>query len=173
MKRLESPHLGICESTLASESIISLREFADSLTEILLYYVDRKTLMGISPEARATTSFQALQMLSKAELVAETLKCVVDSLEAMQQGHDPISIPEVESLAERVASLRPVVIEVLGESAIELRPEQSKSSPDYFGQTVFTLLHHTERAIADGDVGVIERVAPKRPVCFIEVARTR
>ena len=42
-----------------------------------MYYVDPGTLEGISPEARAMTSFQTLQMLSKAELVAQTLQCEV------------------------------------------------------------------------------------------------
>ena len=99
-------------------------------------------------------------MLSKSELVAATLQDVVDSLAAMQQGHDSISIPEVENLAERVGSLRIIVIEQLGDAARELRPEQQKTRPDYFGQTIFTLLHHTERAISDGYTETIGRVFP-------------
>ena len=125
-------------STLASECIISLREFADNLVETLQYYVQPQTLEDVSPEARSTTSSQALQMLSKAELVAETLQRVIDSLEAMQQGHGQDPALEVEQLMTRLGSLRSVVIEELGKAASELWPEQSRSSPDYFGQTVFT-----------------------------------
>ena len=147
-------------SALASECIISLREFADSLVETLQYYVDPQPIESASPEARSTTGSQALQMLSKAELVAETLQRVVGSLEAMQQGHDKLPVPEVANLATRLGSLRSTVIEELGKAASELRPEQSKSNPDYFGQTIFTLLHHTEQAISDGQVGSIERVFP-------------
>ena len=147
-------------STLASECIFSLREFADSLVETLQYYVDDETLKGISPEARAMTNLQALQMISKAELVAATLQNVVDSLAAMQQGHDSISTPEVENLAEGVGALRHIIIQQLGDAARELRPEQQKSSPDYFGQTIFTLLHHTEKAISDEDTETVERVFP-------------
>ena len=147
-------------STLASECIISLREFADRLVEVLRHYVDRQAIAETSPEARAMTGLQALQMISKAELVAETLQCVVDSLATMQQGHDPIATPEVEELADRIGSLRSVVLEELGEAVTELQPSLSKSIPDYFGQTVFTLLHHTESAVSDGDVGIVGRVFP-------------
>ena len=147
-------------STLASECIISLREFADNLVETLQYYVEPQTLEDVSPEARSTTSSQALQMLSKAELVAETLQSVIDSLEAMQQGHGQDPALEVEQLVTRLGSLRSVVIEELGKAASELWPEQSRSSPDYFGQTVFTLLHHAERAVSNGDAEIIERVFP-------------
>ncbi len=129
-------------STLASECIISLSEFVESLLEILPYYADNRELVGVSLEALATTSFQALQMLSKAELLTETILSAVETLEAMQQGHDPTSVPEVEKLVERVDALRSVVIEQLGKAAEQLRPAQSKSSPDYFGQTIFTLLYH-------------------------------
>ncbi len=143
-------------STLASECIISLSEFVESLLEILPYYADNRELVGVSPEALATTTFQALQMLSKAELLTETILSAVETLEAKQQGHNPTSVPEVE----RVDSLRSVVIEQLGKAAEQLRPAQSKSSPDYFGQTIFTLLYHMEQAMSNGDIGVIESVFP-------------
>ena len=44
---------------------------------------------------------------------------------------------------------------------MQLRPDQKKSEPDLFGEGIFTLIHHTEEAIATGDVALVREIFPK------------
>ena len=147
-------------STLASEYIHSLREFADTLPATLLPYVDGRPIGNFSPEAQSMVGAQALQMLSKAEFLSETMPVVAEALETLQQGHETDASPEIESLPEKIGDLRASVLIRLGPLLDQLRPEQAKSDPDYFGQTLFTLLYHTEQAISDGNAGIVNGVFP-------------
>lgn len=147
-------------STLASECLLAVREFADNIPRTLQHYVDVRSVERISPEAQAMMGTQVLQMLSKAVLVAETIPNVVAELEGLQQGHDREPVSELEGLSDRLGSLRSSVLAHLGEVVGQLRPDHSKTEPDYFGETLFTLIHHTERAIADGNAGIVQRVFP-------------
>ena len=49
----------------------------------------------------------------------------------------------------------------IADALVELRPEQSDSNPDLFGQSLFILTHQAERAIANGNANLIRRVFPQ------------
>lgn len=113
---------------------------------------------GISSEAQAIAETGMLQMLSKANLVAEIMLGVIESLEELQHGHPTEASPEIEALPKSIKNLRASVLIGLGTVLDELLPEQMKSNPDYFGETLFTLLYHAEQAMSEGNVLIINRV---------------
>ena len=143
---------------LASEYILSLREFADSISRTISYYADGSTMKGISPQAQAIAGTGTLQMLSKANLVTETVLGSIEALGELQHGHPTEASPEIEALPENIKKIRASVLIGLGEVLEELLPEQTKSSPDYFGETLFTLLYHAEQAMSDRNVLIINHI---------------
>lgn len=147
-------------STLASECLLALREFADNIPRTLQHYGDMQSAETFSPEAQAMMGTQVLQMLSKATLVVETIPHVVAELEGLRQGHNPEPVSELEALSGLLGVLQSSVLVHLGGVVGQLRPDHSKTKPDYFGETLFTLIHHTERAIAVGNAGIVQRVFP-------------
>ena len=148
------------ESTLGTECILSLREFAAQLPEILEDFLT-PGLQHPSPTIRAAAGCQSLQAIAKAELVVATIPQAVGSLEDIQRVHDQQPDDEFEGLAERVQTCRRPVLESLANALVELQPEQSKSAPDLFGEALFKVVHHTEQAIASGDVDLVGRIFPK------------
>ena len=148
-------------SALAYECILSLRQVADQLPQLLDTYSAGAALARSSPAVKAATAAQALQAVAKAELVAEAMPQAVAALETLRVGHDSEPATEIGGLAERVQSRRSPILVLVAEALIELRPDQSKSDPDLFGEAVFTLMHYTEQAIASGDAGLVRRVFPK------------
>ena len=79
----------------------------------------------------------------------------------MRRGHDLQPAEEFDGLNERVRACRSPILEHIAEAVTELRPEHSKSGPDLFGEALFTLVHHTEQAIASGDVALVRSVFPR------------
>ena len=146
---------------LADESILSIREFIDRLPSLLDDYVAGAALVRFPPDVKAATAAQALQTLAKAEHFVRAITPALQDLESLRLGHDPQPLEELEGLLERVRDRRSPILERMAEAASELRPEPSQSAPDLFGEAVFTLLHHTEEAIAIGDAALIERVFSK------------
>ena len=137
-------------AALASECILSFSEFADSIQGTLHRYIDALSSGQFSPKAKALAGAEAMQMLSKADLVAETIGNTVENLVDLQKGLISDIPTEIDSLPDRIVDLRSVVLLQLAHALEHLNPEQVKSEPDYFGQTLFTLLYHLEQAIADG-----------------------
>ena len=143
---------------LADASILSLREFTDQFPNLLDDYFGGAALARSSPTVKAATAAQALQALAKAELVAHTVTQAVQDLASLRPGQDQQPTEDFESLLERVQTRRSPILERVAEALTELRPERSQSAPDLFGEALFTLVHHTEQAIATGDVTLVKRV---------------
>lgn len=146
---------------LAGETVLALREFAKQLPDLLDDYFTGAALARSSPAVKAGTGAQALQALAKAELVVDTIPRTVHELEELRRGHDAQPAEEFDGLDERVRSCRSPILERIAEAVTRLHPERSKSGPDLFGEAWFTLVHHTEQAIASGDVGLVKSVFPK------------
>ena len=145
-------------SALAGECILSLREFAEQLPKLLEAYLAGGALARSSPVVKAMTGAQALEAVAKAELVVDTIPRAVEELENLQRGHDPQPTSELEGLVDRVRARRSPILRYIAEAVVELRPVQSHSAPDLFGQALFTLVHHTEQAIAGGDMELVRLV---------------
>ena len=145
---------------LAGECILSLREFAERLPKLLDDFAD-PPLAQSSSLVKAMAGAQALQALAKAQLVVETIPQALKGLECLRLGHDPQPTEEIEGLGERIQACRPPVLKRIAEAVTDLRPERSQSTPDLFGQALFTLVNHTEQAIASGDVGLVRSLFPK------------
>ena len=145
---------------LANVCIFSLREFAKELPKLLDDFL-KPTPTGLSPEVSAMTGSQALQTLAKAQLVADALPLAAENLEVLRMGNDPQETEEFEALNERIKKCRSELLQRIAEALVHLRPNQSKSEPDLFGEAFFTLIHHTEEAIATGDVALVKEVFPK------------
>ena len=148
-------------SALAGECILSLREFAEQLPKLLDDYLAGGALARSSPVVKAMTGAQALEAVAKAELVVDTIPRAVEELENLQRGHDPQPTSELEGLVERVRARRSPILRCIAEAVVELRPAQSHAAPDLFGQALFTLVHHTEQAIAGGDIELVRLVFQK------------
>ena len=145
---------------LADACILSLREYAKQLPKVLDDFT-RPTVAGPSPEAKAIMGAQSLQTLAKADLVSETISKTVIELEVLRLKNEPQKIEEIDNLPDLVQSCRASVLEQVAEAITKIRPESSQSSPDLFGGAFFSLVHHTELAIACGDVAFVKRVFPR------------
>ena len=145
---------------LANECILSLREFAKQLPEHFESFTE-PALSRPSPIVKAATGAHALQALAKAQLVVDAIQQAVDNLDNLRPMRDPQPVEELDTLAERVESCLFPVIEHLAEAIVKLSPERSRSSPDLFGQAFYTLIHHTEDAIANGDVKLVDSAFSK------------
>ena len=145
---------------LAGECILALREFADQFPGLLDDYFAGLSDARSSPGVKAAMGAQALQALAKARLVVDTVPQTMEGLEGLRRRHDLQPAEEFDGLDERVQSRRTSILERIAEAVTELRPERSKSGPDLFGEALFTLVHHTEQAIASGDVVLVRNVFP-------------
>ena len=148
------------ESTLATEYILALREFAAQFPRLVEDFL-RPGLEHPSASIRAAAGCQALQAIAKAELVVDAIPQAMEALERLQKAHDKQPHAEFDGLAERIHACRAPVLQSLADALTELEPEQSKSAPDLFGETFFRLIHHTEQAIASGDTDLVNRVFPQ------------
>ena len=145
---------------LADVCILSLREFAKELPKHLDDFL-KPTSTSLAPEANAMTGTQALQALVKAQLVADALPQAAESLEALRIRNDRQETKEFEEVNELVRTCRAEVLERISKAMTQLRPDQGRSEPDLFGEALFILIHHTEEAIATGDVGLLKKVFPE------------
>ena len=148
------------ESTLATECILALREFAAQFPDLLDNFF-APGLQHSSATIRAAAGCQALQAIAKAETVVATIPQAVKALEGLQRVHERQPQEEFVGLAERVQRCREPVLQSLASAVTELQPAQSKSSPDLFGEAFFTLIHHTEEAVGRGDVDLVKHVFPQ------------
>ena len=148
-------------SALASESVLSLREFAATLPKRISSYSMFQQPDQFTPEVRAAMGSQALQMLQKAESLAETSHKALEGLNTLHRGHDVQPAVEMDAIGQHIDNLRVKVLVNIAEAVAALRPEQSKSTPDYFGEAVYTLMHHAEQAISEGNTDLIQRVFPQ------------
>ena len=145
---------------LADVCIFSLREFAKELPKHLDDFL-KPTSTSLSPEVNAMTGSQALQALAKAQLIADTLPQAAEKLEVLRMGNDRQETKEFEEMNELVRTCRSEVLQRIAEAITQLRPDQTRSEPDLFGEALFTLIHHTEEAIATGDVPLVKEIFPK------------
>ena len=144
---------------LADACILSLSEFATQFPELMDDFAYPQ-LERFSPAAKALTAGQALQALAKAQLLAETIPEVANNLESLRLGNEPKSAEELEGLIDSVQVCQSSVLKKIADVIVELKPEQSESFPDLFGGSLFTLIHHTEQAIARGDVALVKNLFP-------------
>ncbi len=145
---------------LANVCVFSLREFAKEFPKLLDDFL-MPTSEGSSSEVIAMTGSQALQALAKAQLFADTLPQAAENFEALRMGNAPQETEEFEGISDLVRKNRSEVLQRIAEALVHLRPNQAKSEPDLFGEALFTLIHHTEEAIASGDVTLVKDVFPK------------
>ena len=143
---------------LATNAILSIRETAKELPTHLIDFLVRAPRP--SAEASAMAEFQALQTLEKAQFVADSIPAKVDGLEALRSGNEPQTVNELEVLTDSIRTCRSRILHRISETIAELKPTNNRSEPDLFGQGLFTLIHHTEEAIATGNVALIEQVFP-------------
>ena len=143
---------------LATSAILSIRETAKELPTHLNDFLVRAPKP--SPEAAAMAEFQALQTLEKAYLVADSIPAAVNGLEALRSGNEPQHIGEIEALNARIGTCRSRILQRISTTIAELKPTNSSSEPDLFGQGLFTMVHHTEEAIETGNVELVEQVFP-------------
>ena len=145
---------------LADACIFSLREFAKELPKYLDDFLVPIPASS-SPEVNAMIGSQALQAVAKAQLTTEAIPQAVEGLENLRMENDRQQAEELEGLSERVKARRSGVLKRTSEVLTQLRPERPKTEPDLFGEALFTLIHHTEEAIATGDVSLVREVFPK------------
>ena len=147
-------------SALARECIISLREFAVRMPKLLENATSYPSVASLSSVAHAALASQSLQLLTKAKFVAQACPQVVDAM--VEMIHQPESIPddEIRSLVPNITALNDQALQRIATTLADLSPEHSKSSPDYFGEAFFTLLHHTEKAIASGSTSIVQSTFP-------------
>ena len=144
------------EFALAGEYFSALQEFTQEFSGLLTEYFAGPGAPRSSPSLDAMIGTQALQTLAKAELVVHAIPRVVDDLNALRGGRDPLPTKELGDLGESIQNIRFAVLERIANAITQLRPEQSTATPDLFGEAWFTLVHHAERAIANGDVELIQ-----------------
>ena len=145
---------------LANICVFSLREFAKEFPKLLEDFLMPNS-EGSSPEVIAMTGSQALQALAKAQLLADTLPQAAENFEILRKGNDPQETKEFDGISDLVRKNRNEVLQRIAEALVQLRPNQAKSEPDLFGEALFSLIHHTEEAIAIGDVALVKDVFPK------------
>ena len=140
--------------------MLSLRELAKDLPKYMDEFI-APTPAPSSPEVNAMIGSQALQAIAKAQLTSDSIPEAVEGLEKLRMENDRQQAEEFEGLSERVEARRSRVLKRTAEALTQLRPDQSKTEPDLFGEALFTLIHHTEGAIATGDVPLVREVFPK------------
>ena len=145
---------------LADACILSLCEFAKELPKHLDEFLS-PTPAHPSQEVNAMTDSQALQALAKVQLFAYTLSPAAENLEQLRMGNDRQEVEEFQGLDKCIKICRAGVLQRMADALVHFQPEQSKSEPDLFGTAHFTLIHHIEEAIADGDVALVKEVFPK------------
>ena len=141
---------------LADKYFFALRGFIEDFPERLADYFAGPGAPRSSPALEAMITTQALQALTKAEFVAHTIPRVVDDLSALRGDRDPLPTEELGDLAKSVQRMKFEVLERIANAITQLRPEHSTASPDLFGEAWFTLVHHAEHAIANGDVDLVQ-----------------
>ncbi len=148
------------EVALAEACIRSLREVTKELSEQLDDFLTPSPASP-PPEASAMSGLQALQALAKAQLVADALPEAMSSLRSLMLGNDMEQGEEIETFAAKIAECRAEVLGHIAGAIVHLKPERTKSEPDLFGEGIFTLLHHTEDAIAKGHTSLVKEVFPQ------------
>ena len=146
------------EFALAGEFFSVLRGFTQEFPKRLTEYLAGPGASRSSPALEAMIGTQALQALTKTELVVHAIPRVVDDLSALRGGRDPLPTEELGELAESIQAIRSAVLERVANALPHLQPEQSTSGPDLFGEAWFNLVHHAAQAIAGGDVDLVDRV---------------
>ena len=146
------------EFALSGEFFAVLRAFTEEFPGHLTEYFAGPSAPQSSPALEAMIGTQALQTLTKAELVVRAIPQVVDDLSALRGGRDPLPAEELGELAESIQTVRSAVLERVANALPQLQPEQSTSEPDLFGEAWFNLVHHAAHAIASGDVDLVGRV---------------
>ena len=144
------------EFALAGEYFSSLQDFVQKFPEVLIEYFAGPGPCRSSPELDAMVAAQALQALAKAELVASAIPRVVNDLNALRGKRDPLPTEELGNLAASIQAIRLSVLERVADAITQIRPVQSTATPDLFGEAWFTLVHHAEQAIANGDVDLVQ-----------------
>ena len=142
---------------LADEAILSLREFAAQLPELLGDFIMPAPQLP-SSALKAATGQQALQSLAKANLLVDEIPQAVESLENLRMGNEPQPGQEFEGLRDSIQDRRTSTLGLIAEAITELAPRTSQSTPDLFGGAWFTLVHHIEDAISTGDGALVSRV---------------
>lgn len=145
-------------STLAWEGVLSLQEFADQMPNLIREYVSPEAAERMSPEARSLARLQSFQLLERAALSAEVVAQSVGELKALHQGREPIPTSETDSLDQKVDELRPVVLNQIADALVGLTPVHENAEPDYFGQSLSTLVDQTEKAISGGNVDIVRSI---------------
>ena len=135
---------------LTEASIVALREFADRLPDLLDAFF-RPVLSNPSPEVRAMAAAQCLEAQAKAQLVVKAIHLAPKRFEGLRMGNDLPTVEEFSDLGDRVDDYRWIILRHAAETLSELEPDRLKFSPDLFGHIWFTLLHHVEEAIANGN----------------------
>lgn len=135
---------------LTEASIVALREFADRLPGLLDDFF-RPVLSNPSPEVKAMAVAQCLEAQAKAQLVVRTIDQAPERFEGLRMGNDLPPVEEFSGLDDRVDNYRWVILGHAADALADLAPDRSKFEPDLFGHIWFTLLHHVEDAIANGN----------------------
>ena len=146
---------------LADKYFVTLRAFIEDFPERLADYFAGPGAPRSSPALEAMITTQALQALTKAELVAHTIPRVMDDLSALRGARDPLPIEQLGDLAKSIQRMKFEVLERIANAVTQLRPEHSTANPDLFGEAWFTLVHHAEHAIANGDVELVQNIFPQ------------
>ena len=147
-------------SALATEFVISLRESAEQMPALLRTYGSPLSPQALSPESRAATACQALQMLSKAHQIALAMPQALEGLNGLTKSAEIRPTPEIEKLPAAIADFRAVVLQEIAASLVRMKPEQSESAPDHFGEAFFNLMHHLAEAIDAGQTPLLEKMFP-------------
>ena len=140
---------------LAESCILTLREFANGLPDLLDGFI-RPALSNPSPEVKAMAGAQALQAQSKAQLVVETIHRTPENFQTLRMGDDLSWADEFTGLGDRVDAYRWLILRHTADNLKDLAPDNLRSEPDLFGQAWFTLLHHVEEAIANGNTEFVQ-----------------
>ena len=143
---------------LAGQYFVALRGFIEGFPEHLAGHFGGPKGARSSPQLEALITTQALQALTKAELVAHAVPRVVDDLSALRGGRDPLPTEELGDLGKSIRRMRFEVLGRIASAIPHLRPEHSTASPDLFGEAWFTLVHHAEHAIANGDIDLVQQI---------------
>lgn len=146
------------EFALAGEFFSVLRAFTQEFPGRLTEYLTGPGAPQSSPALEAMIGTQALQTLTKADLVVQAIPRVVDDLSALRGGRDPLPREELGELAQGIQTARSAVLERVANALPHLQPEQATSEPDLFGEAWFHLVHQAAEAIASGDSDLVGRV---------------
>lgn len=148
-------------SALAHECILTLHNFVQDMPSLLQSFIDSPSGHQLSPEARVSNATRALQLLTEASLMAQDITNVIEELNELLHGHVAQPVIKLDELPGEIERLKGRVLEQIAKEVIAIEPEQSKSSPDYFGQAFFTIMHHTEESIATGQTDVTDFIFPR------------